>query len=111
MLHSNARIETERASQYLQQLCKHFSHKMPVEFSPEQGRIPFSTGTCRLEAKDGVLTLMAEAEDETQLEHLQGVIDRHLLRFAFRDPPKIRWQLDTGEDDQVNASRRGTTIA
>lgn len=92
MTHSSARIETERASIYLQQLCKHFAHKLPVTFTPEQGQIAFSAGICRLEARDGILVLKAEAEDEARLAQLQGVIDKHLLRFAFRDPPKIEWQ-------------------
>ena len=34
MNHSVARVETERASIYLQQLCKHFAHKLPVSFTP-----------------------------------------------------------------------------
>jgi hypothetical protein len=91
MNHSVARIETERAGIYLQQLCKHFAHKLPVSFTPEQGQIPFSVGTCRLEAVNGILTLKCEAEDLDRLAQLQSVVDKHLLRFAFRDPPKIEW--------------------
>ncbi len=92
MMHSIARIESERASGYLQQLCKHFAHKRPVTFTPEKGEIQFSIGTCPLEAKDRVLTLTAEAPDDAALAQLQDVIARHLLRFAFRDPPAIAWQ-------------------
>ena len=96
MKRATARIETERASIYLQQLCKHFAHKLPVEFTPEQGQIRFSIGTCRLAAKDRVLTLTAEASDGDTLAQLQGVVDRHLLRFAFRDPPTIEWRAADG---------------
>jgi hypothetical protein len=92
MTNSVARVATDRASIYLQQLCKHFAHKLPVTFTPEQGQITFSLGICRLEASDGVLVLKAEAEDDIRLMQLQGVIDKHLLRFAFRDPPKIEWR-------------------
>lgn len=92
MSNSIARIPTERASIYLQQLCKHFAHKIPVTFTPEQGQITFSLGICRLEASDGVLVLRAEAEDDARLTQLQGVIDKHLIRFAFRDPPTIEWR-------------------
>ena len=60
MNHSVAEITTERASIYLQQLCKHFAHKLAVEFTPEQGVIPFSMGTCRLEAVGDKLTLKVE---------------------------------------------------
>ena len=91
MRHSQAHIESERASIYLQQLCKHFAHRLPVEFTPERGQIVFSVGTCRLEAESGVLTLHAEAADDAQLAQLQDVVVRHLVRFAFRDPPIIEW--------------------
>jgi hypothetical protein len=92
MKHAIARVDTDRASIYLQQLCKHFAHKRPVTFTPEQGEIRFAIGTCRLEAKDRVLTLRAEAADGPGLAQLQEVVDRHLQRFAFRDPPVIAWQ-------------------
>jgi len=52
---SEARITTEQASIYLQQLCKHFAHRLLVEFTPERGQITFSIGTCRLTADSGVL--------------------------------------------------------
>ena len=91
MKQSEARIKSERASIYLQQLCKHFAHRLPVEFTPERGQITFSVGTCRLAANGDELTLSAEAADDTQLSQLQDVVARHLLRFAFRDPPTITW--------------------
>jgi hypothetical protein len=90
--HTVARIESERASIYLQQLCKHFAHKAPVEFTPDKGQITFSSGICRLEARDGVLTLRADAEDDEKMTRLQGVVEKHLIRFAFREPHVIAWQ-------------------
>lgn len=92
MNHSVAEITTERASIYLQQLCKHFAHKLAVEFTPEQGTIPFSMGTCRLQAAGDKLTLKAEAENVELLTQVEGVVERHLIRFAFRDPPVIVWR-------------------
>ena len=38
---SHAEIPTASASRYLQQLCKHFAHKLPVTFDPAEGRIGF----------------------------------------------------------------------
>ena len=34
-------IWTAKASGYLQQLCKHFGHKIKVEFTPETGSLKF----------------------------------------------------------------------
>jgi len=94
MNHSVARVESERASIYLQQLCKHFAHKRPVEFTPERGQIELSAGTCRLDATGGVLTIRAEAEDAEKLTQLQGTIARHLERFAFRSPVTLDWHAE-----------------
>jgi hypothetical protein len=91
MSRSIAHIETEHASTYLQQLCKHFAHKLPVEFTPSQGRIPFAAGTCTLAADDAKLTLEAEAASADDLAHVQDIVERHLVRFAFREPPTVRW--------------------
>lgn len=88
---SQARITTELASRYLQQLCKHFAHKLPVTFDPERGRIEFSLGVCELTAVPGVLNMRAEAADETALRQLEQVVARHLERFAFREQPEIAW--------------------
>jgi hypothetical protein len=85
-------IDSERASIYLQQLCKHFAHKRPVEFTPEKGEIAFAIGTCRLSANGSTLELGCESDDAEQLAHLEDLIARHLLRFAFRNPPEIKWQ-------------------
>ena len=88
---AKAEIATDRASRYLQQLCKHFAHKLPATFGPEQGRIEFSLGTCQLTATDGLLTMQAEAADETSLAQVERVVASHLQRFAFREELKVGW--------------------
>jgi hypothetical protein len=83
---SHATIQTASASRYLQQLCKHWSHKFAVEFTPEQGTIPFDdTRVCRLLASPETLALTIETGDDAMLERMQGVVIEHLKRFAFRE--------------------------
>lgn len=91
MMQSEARITTERASRYLQQLCKHFAHKLPTSHTPQEGRIEFGMGVCALQAEPETLVLTADAPDAESLDRLEGVVARHLERFAFRDKPEIRW--------------------
>lgn len=91
MMHSEARVATERASRYLQQLCKHFAHKLPTSQTPQEGRIEFSVGVCALRAEPATLVLTADAPDAASLERLEDVVARHLERFAFRDKPEICW--------------------
>jgi hypothetical protein len=45
---SVAEIATPRAGGYLQQLCKHFGHRIPVTFDERSGHLTFSSGECRL---------------------------------------------------------------
>lgn len=90
-LSSHADVHTEMASRYLQQLCKHFGHKIPAEFTPEAGTIRFPFGACTLKAADNVLALDVSAATEEDLERMRGVIGSHLERFAFRDTPTISW--------------------
>lgn len=91
---SQAAIPTASASRYLQQLCKHWSHKFAVEFTPQHGTIPFdSTRLCTLDAAPDALTLRIEAADDATLERTQGVVIDHLKRFAFReDFGEVTWE-------------------
>ncbi|MCX7565842.1 DUF2218 domain-containing protein [Sulfitobacter sp. F26169L] len=92
MFRSNAKFTTERASVYLQQLCKHFAHKIEVQFDPEAGLIDFPFGQCNLNATQGVLDLTVTAETQSDLTTACRVIGSYLERFAFRENPKIDWQ-------------------
>lgn len=89
--HSRAEVPTEHASRYLQQLCKHWAHKLTVTFDETSGHITFSIGSCTLAAEPGRLVLALEAPDEERLLQLQDVVERHLVRFAFRETLAIDW--------------------
>ena len=89
---SDARISTVSASRYLQQLCKHFAHKIPVKFDSQSGQIDFPIGICALEADSDALRLSLTTGDALQLSPLEDVVARHLLRFAFREELQIDWQ-------------------
>jgi hypothetical protein len=91
MAQSIARVPTPLASRYLGQLCKHFEHKRPVEYSRDHGSISFDSGICTLDAMEETLILTADSPDPEQLERLQDVVAKHLIRFAFRDAPPIEW--------------------
>lgn len=88
---SSAAVQTEHASRYLQQLSKHFAHKLPVTFDPHAGSIEFSIGTCRLAATDSVLTMDLVAPEAGDMPQLKDVVVRHLVRFAFREELPIVW--------------------
>jgi len=85
-------VHTGHASRYLQQLCKHFAHKLPVTFDPEQGVINFAMGTCRLTAGSADLRLEIEAPNPDDIERLANVVASHLVRFAFREEMHVEWR-------------------
>ena len=93
---ATARVPTEKASRYLQQLCKHFAHKLPVTFDEHKGSISFSIGECALKADAEALTITATAPVEAGMDQLKDVIVRHLVRFAFREELQVEWQPAAG---------------
>ena len=89
---STATFKTAKASRYLQTMCKHFGHKLKIEFTPENGLIDFPFGHCKLMACDTELNFLASAETEESLEKLQDVLGSHLERFAFREELSLNWE-------------------
>ena len=85
MKSADAYWQTENGSKYLQQLCKHFGHKIDVDFTPTEGTIHFPFGPVALKADDKGLWIKVVGEDEETVERAKGVVDRHLERFAFRE--------------------------
>ncbi|HEV7309035.1 DUF2218 domain-containing protein [Ensifer sp.] len=77
---------TERASRYLQQMSKHFAHKVTVEYSETDSVIVFSGGiTARMAARGDRLSFVVEAADAEGLEEGKGIVESHIIRFAFRE--------------------------
>jgi hypothetical protein len=94
-LAAEARVPTKSARRYLGQLCKHFAHKLPATYEPEfvTGRIEFPAGVCSLDATAPELLVMrVTAANGEDLERLEGVVARHLERFAFRETLTMDWQ-------------------
>jgi len=103
MFQSTARVPTTRGSRYLQQLCKHWSHNLAVEFTSQSGKVVFprnargadwlGDATLILQAHEDSLECRLEASADAQLEGLKEVVARHLERFAFREGPlQFDWQ-------------------
>lgn len=89
---SQARIATEHASKYLQRLCKHFAHKVSVDYDPASARVDFPFGGCRMAADADGLTIDCTSKSPEALARTQIVIDDHLARFAWREKPEIAWR-------------------
>lgn len=83
---------TENASKYLQQLCKHFAHKIDVEFAADHGTCNFEFGAAKLTATNDELIVKFELVDKSATESAHMVIEKHLERFAFREGfTRMKW--------------------
>ncbi len=115
---AEARIETEHASRYLNQLCQHISkignkaqhlrHQRPshlpghgegrpdmqaqVEWAETHGTVAFCFGKITMQASPGALTLHAEADDDETLQRIQDLAAGRLAKFGSREHLTVNWQ-------------------
>lgn len=82
---STGTFSTAKASSYLQQLCKHFAHKIEVRYDAETGEAALPPGPCRMTASADELRIEVSAGDDEGIALAREIIDSHLKRFAFRE--------------------------
>lgn len=93
MMTSTAIVPTDHASRYLQQLCKHWSHKFATEFYEQQGRFGFPSGDIDLAVLDTGLSVTVRAALPDGMPNTKKVVGEHLDPFAFREAPlAFAWQ-------------------
>ena len=81
-------MPTHSASKYLQQLAKHWSHKMEVTHTPEEARIAFPGGAVLdLRADSQTLDVALSMPEDGDVAQMREVVSSHLDRFAFREAP------------------------
>ena len=85
---SVAPVPTLSASRYLQQLAKHWSHKMEVSFTAEESTILFPNGsTLEMRADAATLDIILTVPKDGDVARMRDVVASHLDRFAFREAP------------------------
>jgi uncharacterized protein len=84
---AKASVPTASANKYVQQLCKHWSHRLEVDLSDRKGVVRFPDAVATLEAGEDALLVTIEGENSEEVERLKGVVSSHLDRFAFREAP------------------------
>ena len=88
---STAQVRTDKASRYLVQLCKHFGHRVPTEWSEAEGLVRFEPGTCRMTAAPDLLTLTCESATPEDLAVVESTVADHLVRFAWKEDLSVTW--------------------
>jgi hypothetical protein len=93
---ATASVPTANAGKYMQQLCKHWSHKLEVDLSEQRGVVKFPTAIATFDAGADALQVTIEGE-ENEVERMKGVVSSHLDRFAFREAPLLfEWKSPKG---------------
>lgn len=89
-------LKTAAGSRYLQQLCKHWSHKFRVDFTPQHGEIDLPLGRCVMDADAQSLTVTLSPSPDADLDRFETVVADHLARFAFRETLDFDWRRTPG---------------
>jgi hypothetical protein len=89
---SEALVATDRPARYGKQLVAHLGRRGGGEWSEteERGSITLGIGRAELFCKADGLHLAIEAEP-AELDRLEDVVGRHLVRFGTRDELHVRW--------------------
>lgn len=107
---ATARFDTRHAARYVQQMCKHFAHKVAVEQVDGEGRFALPPGPAQIVSDESGLTIRAEAADAEGLARSKHILESHLLRFAFREEPRpLSWQEGTPRTPRRRAFESGAS--
>ncbi|WP_328478491.1 DUF2218 domain-containing protein [Streptomyces sp. NBC_00377] len=117
-----ARVETDRASRYLGQLCRHVQqmgdhphygrdggvHRPPqvhdVEWSDTEGTAHLSLGLWTLQATPDALVLRIEADTEEDLQRMRDLIADRIETIGRRDQLAVAWQQPAAPGDPSGAA-------
>jgi hypothetical protein len=89
---SEANVTTDRPARYGKQLVAHLSRRSTGEWSEsdERGQVGFDFGRVDLTCEPGTLRLRVDGPAE-ELDRLEDVVGRHLVRFGTRDELVVTW--------------------
>ncbi len=93
-LTATARVNLPTPIHYLNKLADHFTEHGEVLRTERKGQIELDYGTAIIEADDECLLLRAESDDETGLAYMKFAIANHIIEFASKEEPKIKWAGD-----------------
>lgn len=95
---SEALVTTDRAERYGKQLVAHLGRRNGGEWSEldRSGWIDCASGRAELSCAPDGLHLSVQG-DPADLDRLEDVVGRHLVRFGARDELHVRWSRGDGK--------------
>lgn len=91
MTEAQTNVVTDRAQRYLDQICKHFGHRVSTQIEHNRGVVEFEDGTLTAVATPDALELALRAEDPEAIARLKDVVKSHLERWGERDAIHVDW--------------------
>lgn len=91
MLNKTANIKTKQGRRYLQMLCKHFKHKVPVDWDEEKGWVEFAMGRCELSCTNELLQAQYQADNAKSLQEVTETVKSHFDRFPQQQQLILQW--------------------
>jgi len=89
--YASTQIPTAEASIYIRKLCRHFAHKVPVQFTELDGQARFLQGQCLMKANAQSLSIYMQADAPDGIQAMQFIIDEHLQRFVRFETLTYQW--------------------
>ena len=98
MATSTAHVATDRPGRYAKQLVAHMTRRVSGEWDETAGAgwLQFGAGRATLQAREDALDLQVDGTDPGDLDQLEDVVGRHLVRFGTRDELVVMWTRDDG---------------
>ncbi|MDQ1152814.1 DUF2218 domain-containing protein [Brevundimonas sp. SORGH_AS_0993] len=88
-----ARVPTQNAARYLQQLCKHWAHRFEVDFTPDHAVVALPEARLTLNAFPEALEILLQGESPEGVLRMRDVVQSHVDSFAFREAPlEFTWR-------------------
>jgi hypothetical protein len=92
MIVQETSIVTDHPGRMILKLCKHFRHKVPVEFNEHVGRVDFQPGRCVFTADEQRLKIRIEGQDDAEIGRMHYVLEDHIQRFTRSQALTLAWQ-------------------
>lgn len=85
-------VPTANAARYIQQLVKHWNHKLEIDYRDGIARIPFNSDVCLvLETREGGMAMTLTSHSDEDDVRFRNIFEQHLDRFAFREALAYDW--------------------
>lgn len=92
LVRARATVHTANSHGYLDEMCRHFGHRVHTQLGNGRGSVQFDEGTLLAHARPQALELELSAQDPKSLERLQALVTAHIERWGEADQLRVDWR-------------------